>query len=69
VRADADAGAQLRDAAQRGGGHATLFRSTHADARHRMAPLAPALQRIQQELQRQFDPAGIFNRGRLCPQP
>lgn len=60
--------ARLREAAQRAGGHATLFRSARAGATGRMAPLPPVLERIQQELKRQFDPAGIFNRGRLYPQ-
>ena len=30
-------------------------------------PLAPPLDRIHRELKREFDPAGIFNRGRLYP--
>ena len=30
-------------------------------------PLSPATLSIQQELKRQFDPAGIFNPGRLYP--
>ena len=33
----------------------------------RFAPPAPPLDRIHRELKRQFDPAGIFNRGRLYP--
>jgi glycolate oxidase FAD binding subunit len=31
------------------------------------APLKPAVERIQRELMRAFDPDGIFNRGRLLP--
>ena len=60
------AGAEQRGVAA--GGHATLFRAGAAPAgvpRHQ--PLAPPLDRIHQELKRQFDPAGIFNRGRLHP--
>ncbi|NML42390.1 glycolate oxidase subunit GlcE [Ramlibacter sp. G-1-2-2] len=68
VRADAADAARLREAAQRAGGHATLFRSARPQATGRMAPLPPVLERIQQDLKRQFDPAGIFNRGRLYPQ-
>ena len=31
----------------------------------RFAPLAPPLDRIHRDLKREFDPAGIFNRGRM----
>jgi glycolate oxidase FAD binding subunit len=31
------------------------------------SPLGPQLTRIHKELKRQFDPAGIFNPGRLYP--
>src|SRR5205085_9513455 len=58
VRAEAGQAESLRAAAQRAGGHATLFRSANPEATGRMAPLPPALARIQQELKRQFDPAG-----------
>lgn len=67
VRADASQGAALRQAAQRVGGHAMLFRTERTDAGPRLAPLPAALDTIQQQLKRQFDPAGIFNRGRLYP--
>jgi len=63
-RGDADA---LRRAATAAGGHATLFRSAAPTDLPRFAPLQPPLDRIQRELKRQFDPAGIFNRGRLFP--
>lgn len=68
VWAPARAGAALRAAAERVGGHVTLFR--HA-ARPLPAgfpvftPLAPVHQRIQQQLQQQFDPDGVFNTKRL----
>jgi len=68
VRAEPGDAARLRDAAERAGGHATLFspgpgRATSASGR--FAPLAPPLDRIHRELKREFDPAGIFNRGRM----
>ncbi|HEX2547994.1 MAG TPA: glycolate oxidase subunit GlcE [Ramlibacter sp.] len=64
--AEAD-GAHVRDAALRVGGHATLFRTERADAPHRMTPLAAPLATLHERLKQQFDPAGIFNRGRLYP--
>jgi len=71
VRAGPGDAAKVRDAAVRAGGHATLFRVT-GDVRPgaqvpRFTPLDPMLHRIHCELKRQFDPAGIFNRGRLVP--
>ncbi|HWI82168.1 glycolate oxidase subunit GlcE [Ramlibacter sp.] len=60
----------LRRAAAAAGGHATLFRPAAGrtePARGRLAPLSSPLQQIHRELKRQFDPAGIFNRGRLYP--
>jgi len=70
VRAEAGDAARLREAAARAGGHATLFAAgsrQDTPAVGRFAPLAPALDRIHRELKRQFDPAGIFNPGRLYP--
>jgi glycolate oxidase FAD binding subunit len=72
VRADAADADRLRRAAAAAGGHATLFRRAGiktAGARQgtRFAPLAAPLDRIHRELKREFDPAGIFNRGRLYP--
>ena len=64
---DGSAARQLRDAALAAGGHGTLFRAARADAGGRFTPLAPPLARIHAALQQQFDPAGIFNRGRLQP--
>ncbi len=47
-------------------GHATLFRG--GDKRQGVfTPLPAPLDRITRELKKQFDPAGIFNRGRLYP--
>jgi glycolate oxidase FAD binding subunit len=62
----APAGA-VREAAAAVGGHATLFRARDKSAGV-FAPLAPPLMRIHRELKRAFDPAGIFNPGRLVPE-
>jgi len=45
-------------------GHATLFRARDKSAGV-FSPLASPLDRIHRELKKQFDPAGIFNRGRM----
>jgi glycolate oxidase FAD binding subunit len=65
--AAADSG-RVRDAAVRAGGHATLFRTMRANAQGRMTPLQPVLAKLHEQLKKQFDPAGVFNRGRLYPQ-
>jgi glycolate oxidase FAD binding subunit len=66
VSAEPGEGARLRETAARAGGHATLFRAAGARAvLSRFTPLAAPLDRIHRELKRQFDPARIFNRGRL----
>jgi len=66
--APADAAPQLRAAAASAGGHATLFRAPvnglPADFSRR-APAAGPLATIEQRLRASFDPAGIFNPGRL----
>ena len=58
--------AQVRDATARAGGHATLFRALDKSP-GAFAPLQSPLDRIHRELKRSFDPAGIFNPGRLYP--
>jgi glycolate oxidase FAD binding subunit len=58
--------ATLREAAAAVGGHAVLFRARDKSA-GAFATLPPALLRIHQALKRQFDPAGVFNPGRLVP--
>lgn len=68
--APASAASQVREAAVKAGGHATLFRtsSAHGDADKQVCvytPLNDVQQRIQNELKKQFDPAGIFNPGRV----
>jgi glycolate oxidase FAD binding subunit len=66
LRPGADAGA-VREAAARAGGHATQFRGG-GKAAGVFAPLAPALARLHRELKAAFDPAGVFNPGRLYPE-
>ena len=67
VRARSSDAARIREEAARAGGHAQLFIAADPRATHRFAPLSPPLDRIHRELKREFDPAGIFNRGRLYP--
>jgi len=65
--ADADAAADaatIRAAAAQAGGHATLFRGGARDAGV-FHPLAPAVRTIHKQLKDAFDPAGVFNRGRM----
>jgi len=70
-RLSIDAAEQVRAVARAAGGHATLFRRPTQDDE----PAAPAfetpsapLRRIHAALKREFDPQGIFNRGRLYPE-
>ena len=56
--------AKVREAAQRAGGHATLFMGEHKQAGV-FTPLKAPLDRIHRELKKSFDPDGLFNRGRL----
>ena len=62
----AETAPQVREAAAKAGGHATIF-----DAQDKsggvFAPLSAPLERIHRELKRAFDPAGVFNPGRLYP--
>ena len=57
----------MREAAQRAGGHATLFRARDKSP-GAFAPLAPVQMKLQRELKAVFDPARIFNPGRLYPE-
>ena len=60
--------AQLRQAAAEVGGTALLFRAPNAGDTGATAifhPLNPVLAQIHQRLQAEFDPAAIFNRGRM----
>ncbi|NMM10048.1 MAG: glycolate oxidase subunit GlcE [Polaromonas sp.] len=54
----------LRQAAADARGHATVFRSTDKTVPV-FSPLKPPLDRIHRELKKQFDPAGVFNPGRM----
>jgi glycolate oxidase FAD binding subunit len=63
LRTGAD-GAAVREVASRAGGHATLFRAAQKP-QGAFAPLPPLLARLHRDLKRSFDPAGIFNPGRL----
>ncbi len=70
--APASAAAAVRELAQKVGGHATLFRASakHAEADKAVGvntPLDAVQKRIQQQLQKQFDPKGVFATGRLHP--
>lgn len=58
---------RIRTEAMKAQGHATLFRNptTRDDV---YQPLQPGLLALHQRLKRAFDPAGIFNRGRLYAQ-
>ena len=61
----------LREITTRVGGSATLFIASQAintpknDKLARFNPLSEPLMRIHQQLKQEFDPAGIFNRGRM----
>ncbi|MBV8124181.1 MAG: glycolate oxidase subunit GlcE [Burkholderiaceae bacterium] len=57
----------VRQAASAAGGHATLFRAQEKRGPV-FTPLSAPLQRIHQQLKQAFDPAGIFNPGRLYPE-
>ena len=56
----------VRDVAQRLKGHAVLFRAADKSAGC-FAPLDPVLARVHRELKAAFDPAAIFNAGRMYP--
>ncbi len=61
---DATQAEAIRRAVAAAGGHATLYRSVNKPVSV-FHPLAPALARIHQRLKDSFDPAGIFNPGRM----
>ncbi|MBC5763865.1 glycolate oxidase subunit GlcE [Ramlibacter albus] len=67
LRADRSDASLVRELAQDAGGHATLFMPADLGGipPQRFQPLPAALDHIHRELKRQFDPAGIFNPGRL----
>ena len=59
--------AQVREAAARAGGHATLFRGGDRSVGV-FQPLPAPLMQIHKKLKRTFDPQGLFNPGRLYPE-
>ena len=63
LRTDASAN-DVRVAAARAGGHATLFRGGDRTGAV-FHPLAPAVRRLHERIKAAFDPAGIFNPGRM----
>lgn len=69
LRAGSDAASAqaIRRTAQACGGHATLFRGGDKTVGV-FHPLAPAVARIHARLQDAFDPARIYNPGRLVPE-
>ncbi len=66
LKSAADA-STVREAARRARGHAALFRGGERAAGV-FAPLEPATLRLHRSLKAAFDPAGIFNPGRLYPE-
>ncbi len=61
---------RVRAAATTVGGSATLFIANSAREERaigRFDALTPPLDRIHRQLKREFDPAGVFNRGRVYP--
>ena len=63
----AEAPAAVRAAARRVNGHATLFRAADKAAGCFDA-LDPVLARVHRELKATFDPAAVFNPGRMYPE-
>lgn len=66
LKTDADANT-IRAAATAAGGHATLFKGGDKSVGV-FHPLQPAVARIHRNLKNAFDPAGIFNPGRMYPE-
>ena len=65
-----EAQVQLRQVAAKANGFATLYRADSADstrARGRFHPINETLQGIHRRLKAEFDPARLFNRGRMYP--
>jgi glycolate oxidase FAD binding subunit len=56
----------IRAAVSASGGHATLYRGGDKSVGV-FQPLAPAIAQIHRHLKASFDPAGIFNPGRMYP--
>jgi glycolate oxidase FAD binding subunit len=59
-------GAAIRTAAEKAGGHATLFRRSGCSLQTAVFhPLPPAMLKIHRRLKEQFDPFHVFNPGRM----
>ncbi|PKO28008.1 MAG: glycolate oxidase subunit GlcE [Betaproteobacteria bacterium HGW-Betaproteobacteria-5] len=68
-RADVSQLQQFCDLATNAGGHATLFRAPKGHRTSKaFTPLSKPLLRIHRALKQSFDPAGVFNRGRMYPE-
>ena len=68
LRAPESAREPLRQAASAVGGSASLFMAASdaaTTAKNGFAPLTPAVEQIHRRLKAEFDPAGIFNPGRM----
>ena len=68
LRVDHGNAEDIRRVAAAAGGHATRYRVESADlgaGAGAFHPLAPAIARIHERLKAAFDPAGIFNSGRM----
>ena len=68
VQAGVEHASALREAASEVGGHATLFIAGDGQSaleNDRFESLKAPLDRIHRRLKAEFDPAGVFNRGRL----
>jgi glycolate oxidase FAD binding subunit len=63
LKSDADA-VTVRRIVQEVGGHATFFKGSDKEAGV-FQPLTPTLAKIHRNLKTEFDPAGIFNPGRM----
>jgi glycolate oxidase FAD binding subunit len=63
LKSDAPA-ARIRETVARMGGHATLFRATSKPV-NAFDALDAARMRLHRELKKTFDPAGVFNPGRM----
>ncbi|WP_157609051.1 glycolate oxidase subunit GlcE [Variovorax sp. Root411] len=67
-KASPDQAARIREIARAAGGHATLFRLPGSGTQStvpRFDALSAPIERIHRALIREFDPHGLFNRGRL----
>jgi len=68
LRVDSGVADDIRRVTAAAGGHATRYRVESEDLGAGVGafhPLAPAIARIHERLKAAFDPAGIFNRGRM----